>query len=308
MKISVIVPCYNECGNIRNLYDRINRSLAAVKHAGHEIIFINDGSRDNTLELLGGISKSDGQVKIIDFSRNFGHEAATSAGIEHACGDAAFIIDADLQDPPELFGEMLSIMEKENCNVVYGVRRKREGEPFFKKLTSKIFYRILNLMSETKMPVDTGDFRLIDKKVIEHYKKFSEKNKYVRGLISWMGFKQFPVYYERNPRLAGASNYSYKKLSAFAFNIIFYFSKKPLHLSINLGFLCITMALLLTVYAVSGLYIRPTPGWVSTLIIIIFFGGVQLFMLGIIGEYIGILFDEVKNRPQYIINELINFD
>ncbi len=306
LKISVIIPCYNEQEVINDVYDRVKNVLDQIDCREYEIIFINDGSNDVTGELIKSISEKDNRAKGISFSRNFGHEAATSAGIENCTGDIAFIIDADLQDPPELFPAMIAKYRKEGANVIYGARDNREGEGFFKKLTSKAFYRFLNLLSERKIPVDTGDFRLIDKKVINAYKAFPEKNKYVRGIISWMGFKQIPFFYVRDARQAGKTKYNFRKLLRFALDIIFYFSKTPLKLAISLGFLSILVGLGLTVYTFIGHYLRPTHGWASTLIIIIFFGGIQLLTIGIIGEYVGSIFDEVKSRPQYIIDEKYN--
>lgn len=304
--ISAIVPCYNEEDVVEMTYQRLKGVLKQIGLT-YEMIFVNDGSSDNTLTELKRIARHDKTVKIISLSRNFGHEAATSAGIAFCKGDRAFIIDADLQDPPELLPEMLSIMERENCNVVYGVRKSRKGETVFKKITAKYFYRFLNLLSDIQMPVDTGDFRLIDRKVIDAYTALPEKNKYMRYLITWVGFKQVPLLYERHARAAGKTKYNYMKLFRLAFDVIFYFSKKPLQIAIRLGVVSIIFSFFLTIYTLIGYLFYRTPGWASTVIIIIFFGGVQLLTLGIIGEYIGSIFDEVKNRPQFIVSEKINF-
>ena len=205
---------------------------------------------------------------------------------------------------------MIDIHFKENCNVVYGVRKNRKNEGFLKKATAKIYYRLINYLSDVNLPVDTGDFRLIDKKVIDSFKELTEKNKYIRGLMSWIGFKQCPIFYDREPRLAGKTKYTLSKMLKLAKTGIFYFSKKPLKLSFPLGMICIVVGLALTVYVfVSKFYFPSTtlPGWASILITVIFFGGVQLFTIGILGEYIGSIFDEVKNRPEYIISEKLNF-
>ena len=312
MRISVIVPCFNEEEVIRESYQRLSAVLTSLQpEHTHEILFINDGSKDRTAQLLREIAEQDVQVKCLFFSRNFGHQNAVSAGI-HACrGEVAIIIDADLQDPPEVMVEMIRTYQQEQCNVVYGVRKERKGETYFKKLTARLFYRLLNTLSDVEFPVDTGDFRLIDRKVMEAYRKFPEKNKYIRGLISWMGFKQCPVYYKRDARFAGSTKYSFKKMSAFALTGIFSFSKKPLKLAINIGLFSILVGIALTIW-VFGLYFFEhdvlIPGWASTIITIVFMGGIQLFSVGILGEYIGNIFDETKGRPEYLISEEINFD
>ncbi len=308
--ISVIVPCFNEEKIISLTFKKLQNVLEKNKYI-YEIIFINDGSIDNTSNILEKIAKSNQNVKIINFSRNFGHQAAVTAGINNCKGNIAIIIDADLQDPPEVFPEMIKIYKKEKCNIVYGVRKSRKKESFFKKLTAKIFYRLINALSEVKLNVDTGDFRLIDEKVINSFKTLKEKNKYIRGLMNWIGFKQCPIYYDRDPRILGKTKYTFSKMIKLAKTGIFYFSKKPLKIAFSIGFFCITLSLLLIIYVFISKFYYPEStisGWASTLIIIIFFGGVQLFMVGILGEYIGSIFDEVKNRPEYIIDYMINFD
>jgi glycosyltransferase involved in cell wall biosynthesis len=195
MLLSVIIPCYNEELVIEETYKRLTSVLGSMQHS-YELIFINDGSRDKTYDILFQLSEKDAKVKILHFSRNFGHQCAVTAGINHCNGDAAVIIDSDLQDPPEVIIDMLKIMEEEKANVVYGVRKKRKGETWFKLVTAKYFYRILNSLSDVKFPVDTGDFRLIDRNIIDTFNRMEEKNKYIRGLISWMGYKQVPCYYE----------------------------------------------------------------------------------------------------------------
>lgn len=307
--LSIIIPCFNEEEVLPDTHKRVMAALEGDWHKGAEIIYINDGSRDTTLSILKSFAQEDERIKVLNFSRNFGHQAAVSAGIHYCNGDLAIIIDADLQDPPELFKDMVAIHAEKEANVVYGVRRERKGETFFKKMTAKWFYRILNNLSDVNLNVDTGDFRLIDRKVINAFKGLGEKNKYIRGLIAWMGFKQEPIYYDRDPRLAGETKYPLKKMLQLASIAMFYFSKKPLKMSITLGVFSLIVGLLLTVYVLvvqfSG--IITTPGWASTLITIIFFGGVQLITIGVTGEYIGNILDEVKGRPQYIIEEEIGF-
>lgn len=306
-KISIIVPCYNESDVVSETYMHIKKILKYANLLNHELIFIDDGSLDPTFRILYELSVVDLTVKIISFSRNFGHEAAVTAGLNNTSGDLIFILDADLQDPPELIPEMIEILKKENADMVYGVRKVRKGETFFKKTTSKLFYRLLNYFSDVKLPLDTGDFRLVNRKIVTEYRKLNEKNKYTRGLISWIGFKQVPIFYERQPRFSGTTKYNFKRLSRLASNAIFYFSKKPLMLAINLGFLSVIFCLVFSIYVFWGKFVKPLPGWASTLLIIIFFGGIQLLTIGVLGLYLGNIFDEVKNRPEYIIDKKINF-
>lgn len=311
MLISIIIPSYNEEVVIAESYRRLSEVLEKIDNYSYELIFVNDGSVDKTFDILCDIAKKDNKVKILNFSRNFGHQAAVTAGLKHCNGDLAVIIDADLQDPPEVIPQMIEVYEKENCNVVYGVRNKREGESFFKLFTAKVFYRLLNSLSDVNFPVDTGDFRLIDRNVINAFNGLREKNKYIRGLISWLGYKQCPVYYNREARFAGETKYPFRKMLRFASIGLFYFSKKPLKLATSVGFLSIIAGLVLAFWLFVN-YIfnigHVVSGWTSTIIIIIFFGGVQLLTIGVLGQYIGSLFDEVKNRPEYIVAEKINFN
>lgn len=305
LKVSVIVPSFNEEEILESSYQRIK----AIIDADDEIVFVNDGSKDNTLTLLKRLAKEDESVKVISFSRNFGHQAAVSAGINFCTGNIAFIIDADMQDPPELFPEMLDVYRKEKCNVVYGVRTTRNGESLFKKVTAKLFYKLINRLSDVSLPKDTGDFRLIDRLVMEEFKQLKEKNKYIRGLISWIGFKQCPFYYERAPRVAGQTKYPLGKMLRFASNSLLYFTKKPLSIAMAIGFLSILVGLGLAVYTVVVKLKTPenaVPGWASTIISIIFFGGIQLLSIGVLGKYVASVFDEVKNRPEYIVESKIN--
>ena len=234
-----------------------------------------------------------------------------SAGLHNCTGDVTVIIDVDLQDPPEVIPQMIETYLREGSNVVYAVRNKRKGETFMKKFTAKLYYRMLNSLSDYTFPVDTGDFRLIDRKVLEAFKQFPEKHKYLRGLFSWMGFKQTPFYYDRNERAAGKTKYSVRKMFSLASAGIFGFSKKPLKLAFSLGTLSIFIALAFAIW-VFVMYLSGkesiVPGWSSTIITIVFLGGVQLFTIGILGEYIGNIFDETKTRPEYIIDKKINFD
>lgn len=308
--LAVIVPCYNEELVIAESYRRTREVLDQLS-VPTEIIYVNDGSEDRTHTMLDEIAVSDPHVKVIHFSRNFGPQAAVTAGINHCDADFAIILDADMQDPPELIPEILSLREREQANVVYCVRKSREGESFFKRLTAKAFYRMLNYMSEVSFPLDTGDFRLIDRKVMDQFNRFHERGKYIRGLISWVGFKQVPFYYEREARIAGESKYPFSKMWKFATTAMLYFSKKPLRLAITLGFIAVMVELVLAVWFTLGKiygFSNAETGWTSIMTSVIFFGGVQLLTVGVLGQYVGILFDEVKGRPEYIIDETRNFE
>src|ERR1035437_2147718 len=308
--LSVIVPCFNEEEVIEESYRRIKTVLSKLNLTS-QIIFINDGSIDNTELILSKFSETDDSVKVISFSRNFGHQKAVTAGLNNCKSDIAIIIDADLQDPPELIPEMIKTMESSGAQVVYCVRKSRKGEGFFKKLSAKVFYRMLNFFSEVRLPVDTGDFRLIDKSIIREFNKMTEKGKYIRGLVSWIGFKQVPFYYERESRFAGETKYPFSKMLKLATTSILYFSTKPLKLATTLGFFSVIFSIILGIWSILGKimgYTHANSGWTSLFVLIIFFGGVQLVTIGIVGAYIGNLFDEIKNRPEYIIDKKLNFE
>lgn len=305
--ISVVVPMYYEELVAEECYKQLTQTLAD-KAFDYELIFVNDGSKDKTEEILLNLSKHDSKVKVITFSRNFGHQTAVTAGIFNASGDAVAIIDADLQDPPALILDMIKLWEK-GYDVVYGKRKKRSGETFFKLITAKYFYKFLNFMSDIDIPKDTGDFRLIDRKVAEVFKKMPERNRFVRGMMSWIGFNQTFIEYERDARFAGETKYPLKKMLKFASDGIFSFSTKPLKLVSSLGIFSLFISVLVFIYSiVSKFFIHETiGGWTSTTILIAFFGGLQLVSLGIVGEYIARIYEESKNRPLYIIKDMVNF-
>ena len=308
-KVSFIIPCYNEEEVLPLLYQRLNNVSNELKDYECEFIFINDGSKDKTEEIIENLNKNDNRVKLYSFARNFGHQAAVSCGIHRCESDIAIIIDADLQDPPEIIPDMIKEYEKTKTPIIYGKRISREGESLFKKLTASIFYRLINLLSEVQFPVDTGDFRLIDKTVIEAYKSFSENPKYIRGLISWMGFEQKAFEYKRESRIAGTTKYTLKKMLRLALTGILSFSVKPLRISLFFGIMSIFIAIIFSLRVFYLYLFSPADlvrGWASTIIIILFMGGVQLISLSVISEYLANLFNEVKKRPEYIIKKIIN--
>lgn len=308
MLLSVIVPCYNEELVVRESYKRLTEVMRQT-NMDYELIFINDGSKDQTTTILKELSQSDSTVKVIDFARNFGHQCAVTAGINNCKGDLAVIIDSDLQDPPEVILDMLDIQKREEANVVYGVRKKRDGETWFKLITAKYFYRTLNKLSEVNFPVDTGDFRMIDRNIIDLFNSLHEKNKYIRGLISWMGYKQVPCYYDRKERFAGETHYPLKKMLKLAITGLLGFSKKPLKLASILGVLMLVLSVLGSLIILIAKIVNPTLTFAVGLLamLVLFVGGLQFVTIGILGEYLANMFDESKNRPEYIIREKINF-
>lgn len=306
--ISVVVPMYYEEMVAKECYKQLTDTLEG-KEFDYELIFVNDGSKDKTEDILLGLAKYDKRVRVINFSRNFGHQTAVTAGIFNAKGDAVVIIDADLQDPPRLILDMIDLWKK-GYDVVYGKRKKRNGETVFKLLTAKYFYKFLNYMSDIDIPKDTGDFRLIDKKVVQVFKNMPEKNRFVRGMMSWIGFNQTFIEYERDERFAGETKYPLKKMIKFATDGIVSFSTKPLKIVSFLGLLSIVLSIVIFLYSIiSKVFIHQTiVGWASIVDIIAFFGGLQLISLGIVGEYVARIYEESKNRPLYIIKSTKNLE
>lgn len=307
-KISLVVPMYYEEKVVKECYKRLTEVLNGIENYDYEIIFINDGSKDRTLELLEEISEKDNKVKIISFSRNFGHQAAVTAGLKYVSGDAIVIIDADLQDPPELIPDMLKYWEEGN-QVIYGKRKSREGESAFKLLTAKMFYKTLNALSDVEIPKDTGDFRLVDKTVVDVVNNLPEHNKFLRGLFSWVGFKQVPYEYERKERFAGNTKYPMKKMIKLASDGIVSFSTKPLKIVGGLGIISICMSVVILIYSILSYLFKwnnLASGWTSLMVTMTFLGGSILISLWMISLYIARIYDESKSRPQYIIDKKIN--
>jgi glycosyltransferase involved in cell wall biosynthesis len=307
-RYSIIAPCYNEEGNLPELFRRIGEIMEQTGESW-ELVLINDGSVDRTLEIMRELHATDSRVHYIDFARNFGHQIAVTAGIDYAQGDAVIIIDADLQDPPELILEM---MEKwlEGYEVVYAVRTERKGESWFKLFTAKLFYRLIYRITDVNIPLDTGDFRLMDRKVVNALKQMKERHRFIRGMTSWVGFKQTGVYYTREERFAGKTKYPFRRMFKFALDAVTSFSFFPLQMAMYLGFIIAGLSAL----GVIGVIIarlfgnQAFFGQATTLVMVLFLGGVQLISLGIIGEYMGRIYDEVKGRPMYVVNEAVGFD
>jgi polyisoprenyl-phosphate glycosyltransferase len=302
--VSVVVPAYNEGAVIAEF----NRRLSLVRRGlptRSEVIFVNDGSRDNTLALLRSMRASDPTIGIVDLSRNFGKEIAVTAGIDHAVGDVVIIIDADLQDPPELIPKLIEQWCASDADVIYGQRASRSGESSVKRLTSYAFYRVFNALGAQFIPVDTGDFRLLSRRAVDALSALRERHRFMKGLFAWIGFHQEPIIYKRDARYAGATKWNYWKLWNFSIEGITSFSTAPLKIATYFG---LGSALAAIVYG-SFILLRtlffgnPVPGYPSLVVIVLFMGGVQLIFLGIIGEYLGRTFNEVKQRPLYLVKE-----
>jgi glycosyltransferase involved in cell wall biosynthesis len=308
MLLSIVVPCYNEEAVLPELHRRLITVLDEIVDLNFELIYTDDGSQDRTPEILSQLQASDARVRIITLSRNFGHQIAVTAGLEHASGEALVIIDADLQDPPEVIPEMIQRWH-DGYQVVYGLRAARSGETTFKRWTAKAFYRLINRLSEIEIPLDVGDFRLLDRKVVDVLLAMPERDRFLRGMVSWIGFKQIAVIYDRAPRSAGESKYSLMKMLRFAVDSVISFSLMPLRLAIWVGFGALAASLAGIVYAlIIRLYTTDwVRGWTSIFTAVLFLGGVQLITLGIVGEYVGRIYAEVKLRPLYVVRERLGF-
>ncbi len=308
MLVSVIVPCYNEEPVIRETHRSLVAVLEQLEGLQHELIYVDDGSHDQTAEILQELHADNEHVRVLLLSRNFGHQVAVTAGLEHASGDAVVVIDADLQDPPEVIKEMVARW-RDGYHVVYGLRTDREGETTFKLWTAKTFYWLMNRLSKIRIPLDVGDFRLMDRKVVEALLAMPERDRFLRGMVSWVGFKQVAVLYRRAPRFAGTSKYPLFKMIRFAMDGVLSFSFTPLRLAVWTGFVAIGLAIAGIVYAVVlRLYTTNwVRGWASLFVAMLLMSGVQLISLGIIGEYIGRIYGEVKQRPLYLVQGRLGF-
>lgn len=308
--LSVIIPVYNEEDNVVPLYERLEAALSALELPLVELVFVNDGSTDHTAERIHKLPQTETlHVNFLELSRNFGHQVAVTAGLDNCDGRYVAIIDADLQDPPELIPEMLSKI-KEGHDVVYARRKVRKGESWLKKATAKMFYRILSSITSIDIPLDTGDFRVVTKRVVEVLKQMPEREKFLRGQIAWMGFSQTFIEYERDQRLSGYTGYTWRKMLRFALDGITSFSNFPLKVATISGFVMSFVSFLLMLYALYSRFVLKVyePGWTSLMLSVLFIGGIQLVSIGIIGEYIGRISNNVKQRPLYLIKEKTNQD
>jgi dolichol-phosphate mannosyltransferase len=307
MRISVVVPVFNEEDNLRLLHERLTAVCSSIQNIAYEIIFVNDGSQDGSLSVIKEIVKTDKCCAYISLSRNFGQQAAISAGIDQADGDAIVLIDADLQDPPELIALMYEKFIEGN-DVIYAQRQTRSGESTFKRLTATIFYRLLRLLTKTNIPLDTGDFRMISKKTANYLRQMPEKNKFLRGQIAWLGLRQTAVLYHRESRTAGKSGYTFKKMLNLALDAFFSFSDIPIRFVTLTGFAVSFIAFVMIVYTYyKKIFTQDyVVGWASLMVSILFLGGVQLISVGILGEYISRIYRDVKNRPLYVVQEKSN--
>lgn len=308
IEISIVVAMRNEAGNLEALFSRLEPVLEKLQ-CRYEIICVNDGSTDQTLEKLLDCRNTDPRIKIIDFSRNFGKDTALTAGLRYARGRAVIPLDADLQDPPELI-EGLIARWREGYDVVYGVRSRRYGEGWLKRLTANLFYRFINLLSETPIPRNTGDFRLLDRRVVEVLNQIPERIRFMKGLFAWVGFKQTGFTYERQPRHQGKSAWSFWKLWNFALDGITLFSTAALKFWSYLGMLISLLAFLYALFLITRtmVYGKDVPGYASIMVTVLFLGGLQLISLGILGEYLGRVYAEVKDRPLYIVRDIYGFE
>lgn len=303
-KISVLIPAYNEKEVIRALHERLDKLSHDVKSYNFEFLFINDGSKDNTLEIIKDLAAKDARISYISLSRNFGKEIAMIAGLDHVKSDATIIMDADLQDPPELIPKMIGFWE-EGYDDVYARRSSRAGESFIKRMTSKLFYKLLQRSTNVPIQVDTGDFRLLNKKCVDALKQFRESERYTKGMFSWIGYKKKEVLFDRDSRFAGKTKWNYLKLVNHAIDGVTSFTTAPLRIASVFGFLISLIAFVYILYLlIRPLFGVPTgAGYSSLMAVILFLGGVQLMSLGVIGEYVGRIFNETKNRPLYLVDE-----
>jgi glycosyltransferase involved in cell wall biosynthesis len=304
VELSIVVPVFNEEETIPELHRRLTEVLGPLVRS-YEIVFVDDGSRDASWSLVQGLAERDSHVRGLRFSRNFGHQMAFAAGVDHARGDAVVIMDGDLQDPPELIPKLVEHW-REGSEVVYAVRAQREGEGAFKRFTASTFYRILRRITQVEIPMDTGDFRLMGRRAVEAFRRLPERHRFTRGLVAWLGFRQVGVAYNRPPRFAGETKYPIRKMLRFALDAITSFSHVPLQLATVVGFVVsgLAFAYIVVVLVLKFLGIS-WPGYTSLMAAILFLGGVQLVMIGVLGEYLGRVYDEVKHRPLYLVEEVV---
>ena len=306
LELSVVVPCYNEEAVLPELIRRLGPACAAAAGDAYEVILVNDGSRDRTWPILCEMAEANPHVVALNLSRNRGHQLALTAGLTFCRGRRVLVIDADLQDPPELLPELMAVLDR-GADVVYGQRIEREGEGFFKRATAFLFYRALAVFSEVEIPNDSGDFRLMDRKVVDALNGMPEQHRFIRGMIAWLGFRQVPFRYTREARFAGRTKYPLRKMIRFASDALTGFSISPLRLSSVLAVLCFLLTGVLSAYVIYGwLVLSVVRGWTSLVLAFLFFSGVQLLVLGVMGEYVGRIYVEAKRRPLFIVSEIVS--
>jgi polyisoprenyl-phosphate glycosyltransferase len=305
---SIVIPVYNEAEVLPTLYQRLTQVMESLGEP-YEVIFVNDGSRDVSPFLIRELQAKDERVKLISFSRNFGHQTAITAGLDHSVGQAVVVMDADLQDPPEVIPRMVEKW-REGHEVVFAMRERRSGEGLFKRATAAVFYRLLRQLTATEIPLDAGDFRLMSRRAVEALKVVRERNRFMRGLAAWIGFRQTSITFVRDVRYAGKTKYPLRKMMRFALNGLTSFTIVPLQLSTYLGFAVSLISLFYMVYVIGRKLFTDqfVPGWASVIVAVLFLGGIQLISLGILGEYIGRIYEEVKQRPLYVIEESVGFE
>ncbi|MGQ0659783.1 glycosyltransferase family 2 protein [Sphingosinicella sp.] len=305
LPLSIVVPCYNEEACLRELHVRLTRAAAAAVGAGYEIVLVNDGSRDRTWEIMRELATGEPRLVAVNLSRNHGHQLALTAGLDLCVGQRILIIDADLQDPPELLSDMMAEMDKQQADVVYAVRRARAGETAFKKGSAKLFYRTLSRLADIDIPRDTGDFRLMSRRALDALLSLPEQARFIRGLVAWIGFRQAPFPYDRAPRHAGETGYPLGKMIRFALDAVTGFSTAPLRFASHVGLGLVGATLVLVIYIVYAFLTgQAIQGWTSLMLVVVVLGTVQMFVLGMIGEYLGRLYIEAKRRPLYIVQEI----
>ena len=300
--LSIVVPCFNEEACLPVLHERLTAAAQQAAGDDYEILFVNDGSRDGSWEVMRRLADEDPHLLAVNLSRNHGHQLALTAGLDLCAGDKVLIIDADLQDPPELLPAMLETMAREQADVVYGVRRSRRGETTFKRATAHGFYRLLSRATDVDIPLDAGDFRLMSRRALEAFLAMPEQARFIRGMVAWIGFKQVPILYDREVRFAGETKYPFGKMLRFAIDALTGFSSAPLKLASHAG-LALSVGSVLIILYILGAWLsgQSIPGWTSLMLVVVVLGAVQMFVLALMGEYIGRLYNESKRRPLYIV-------
>ena len=306
--LSVVIPIYNNADCLEELSGRLRRTLSAARIEEYEVIFVDDGSRDNSREVLRRFCGQEPRMKLIGLTRNFGHQFAITAGFDCSRGDAVLVMDGDLQDPPEVIPEFLAKW-REGYDVVYSVRVERPGDSQLKRWTASLFYRLLRRLTSTEIPLDSGDFRLLSRRAMDTFNRLRERSRFVRGMVSWLGYPQAPVFYKRAPRWAGKSQYSLRRLVKLALDGIVSFSDLPLRIASWMGFAGVGICFVYLAYALAKklLWGVPVQGWASLVAVVLLIGSVQLTVLGVVGQYVGRIFEELKGRPLYVVQERVGF-